>query len=132
VRALDEFVPLSGAPPRSAEGALIGVFAQFWSVSLPDDFLAVACAYGDAAFSGFIYLCGSRTLESYSARMGPLLEKNSTVPYSVLPSVGGALLWGITIEGDQLFLVPREGRGLDRLRVPPELARLHRHRLVFQ
>ncbi|MFI0990249.1 hypothetical protein [Streptomyces exfoliatus] len=29
------------------------------------------------------------------------------MPCSVLPSPGGALLWGHTIEGDRLFLVPQ-------------------------
>ncbi|MBR7831484.1 hypothetical protein KDK95_34665, partial [Actinospica sp. MGRD01-02] len=92
----------------AGEGVLIEAIGRFWSVSLPADFGDVAGAYGDTSISGYLYLCGSRTLESYAARMGPLLEKSSTVPYAVLPTPGGALLWGNTLDGDQLFLVPHE------------------------
>lgn len=108
MRSLDEFVPVLGSAPRQAEGALIEAIGQFWSVSLPADFVALVGAYGDASISGYLYLCGSRTLESYAAQMGPLLEESSTVPYSVLPTTAGALLWGNTLDGDQLFLVPHE------------------------
>ncbi|HTJ71521.1 MAG TPA: hypothetical protein VL551_28520 [Actinospica sp.] len=87
---------------------MIAAIGQFWSVTLPTDFADVAGTYGDTTISGYLYLCGPRTLESYAAQMGPLLEKSSTVPYTVLPTLGGALLWGNTLEGDQLFLVPHE------------------------
>jgi hypothetical protein len=108
MRALDEFAPVLGAPVRQADGALIEVIGQFWSVSLPSDYVEIIGAYGGTSISGYMYLCGSQTLESYAARMGPLLEKSRTVPYSVLPTEGGALLWGNTLEGDQLFLVPHD------------------------
>lgn len=104
----DEFVPVLGVAPRQSEGALIEAIGQSWSVSLPADFVDIAGAYGDTSISGYLYLCGSRKLESYAARMGPLLERSSKVPYAVLPTAGGALLWGNTLEGDQLFLVPHE------------------------
>ncbi|MBS2546608.1 hypothetical protein KGQ19_06985 [Catenulispora sp. NL8] len=94
--------------PRQNEAALIEAIGQFWAVSLPIDFVQVAGAYGDASISEYIYLCGSRTLESCAASMGPLLEQSSTVPHLILPTPDGALLWGNILEGDQLFLVPRE------------------------
>jgi hypothetical protein len=41
--------------------------------------------------------------------MRELLEAGKTVAFKILPSAGGVLLWGNTLEGDQLFLVPRTG-----------------------
>jgi hypothetical protein len=108
VRQLDEFVPVLGHPPHLAEGAAIEAIAQSWSVSLPADFVEVASAYGDASISEFLYLCGARTLESYAGKMGALLEQSRKVPHPVLPTAAGALLWGNTVEGDQLFLVQRD------------------------
>lgn len=48
---------------------------------------------------------------SYAERMGPRLERSPYVPGAVLPTAGGMLLWGNTIEGDQLFLVDRGTAG---------------------
>ncbi|QNA77585.1 hypothetical protein C8250_042660 [Streptomyces sp. So13.3] len=109
MRTVSDFVPLLGAPVRQEEGHLIEKIARSWSVTLPEDFVEVAGAYGDAAISEFIFLCGARTLQSYSDGMGRKLEQSSSVPHLVLPSADGALVWGNTSEGDQLFLVPRGG-----------------------
>ena len=108
VKTVSDFVPLLGKPVREAEGHLIEEVARSWSVTLPEDFIAIAGAYGDLSISEFIFFCGARELRAYAAGMGPLMEECSDVPHPVLPSAGGALLWGNTIEGDQLFLVRRE------------------------
>ncbi|MFD5884212.1 hypothetical protein [Streptomyces yangpuensis] len=109
MKAVSDFIPLLGAPVRQDEGHLIKEIASSWSVTLPEDFIAIAGAYGDAVVSDYIYFCGARTLRRYADGMGRQLEASRTVPHVVLPTPGGALVWGNTIEGDQLFLVPRGG-----------------------
>ncbi|MEU4091289.1 hypothetical protein [Streptomyces sp. NPDC026673] len=107
MKTIKDFVSVLGAPIRQAERPLIEDIASSWSVPLPDDFAEIAGAYGDVVISEFILLCGSRSLQPYSSQMGRLLAENPKVPHPVLPTPNGALLWGNTIEGDQLFLVPR-------------------------
>ncbi|MFD7258019.1 hypothetical protein [Streptomyces sp. NPDC059874] len=109
MKTISDFVPVLGLPVRQDEGHLIDEIASAWSVTLPEDFVEVAGAYGDAVISEYIYFCGARTLRRYADGMGRQLEASRTVPHTVLPTLGGALVWGNTIEGDQLFLVPREG-----------------------
>ncbi|WP_331721156.1 hypothetical protein [Streptomyces sp. NBC_00454] len=108
MKAVGEFARLLGAPVRSGEGELIEAIARNWSVEFPADFVEVAGAYGDTSISEYIYFCGARTLKEYANGMGRLLEESRTVPHLVLPTSGGALVWGNTIEGDQLFLVPHD------------------------
>ncbi|MCC9312511.1 hypothetical protein LN042_36595 [Kitasatospora sp. RB6PN24] len=108
MKTVSEFVPVLGAPVHASEAHLIRETATSWSVVFPEDFVEIAGAYGDGAISGYIYFCGARTLREYSERMGHLLEQSRSVPHVVLPTPGGALVWGNTVEGDQLFLVPRE------------------------
>lgn len=98
-----------GAPLRSDGSQMVRGVADNWDVTFPEDFVGIAGAYGDAAICDFIFFCGPRELVSYATGMGRLMEKSSAVPCPVLPSPGGALLWGNTIEGDQLFLVDRGG-----------------------
>ncbi|MCH0560969.1 hypothetical protein I3F55_30520 [Streptomyces sp. MUM 16J] len=104
--ALSSFL---GPPVRSGEEELIEAVGKEWGVQFPRDFVDAAGAYGDVAICGYIFLCGARALRSYADGMGRLLEDSPTVPHRVLPSPGGALVWGNTIEGDQLFLVDRGG-----------------------
>jgi hypothetical protein len=84
--------------------------AAEWGVQFPADFAEISAAYGDVVISDFIFFCGVRSIKSYAQQMGHLMEQSGTVPCSVLPAPGGALLWGNTIEGDQLFLIDR-GQG---------------------
>ncbi|MFK0174037.1 hypothetical protein ACIQU5_35225 [Streptomyces sp. NPDC090306] len=58
---------------------------------MPEDFFAIAGAYGDAVISDYIYLCGARTLRRYAQGMGRKLEASWTVPQTVLPTPGGVL-----------------------------------------
>jgi hypothetical protein len=108
MRTVADFERLLGAPTRPTEEGEIREIAQAWSVTFPPDFVEIAGAYGDSTISDYVFFCGARTLRSYAAGMGRKLEQTSTVPHLVLPSPKGALVWGNTIEGDQLFLVPRE------------------------
>lgn len=101
---------LLGPPVRAGDAMRLREIATDWGVQFPADFIEISGAYGDVMISDFIFLCGARELESYAQLMGRSMEESSTVPCPVLPSPGGALLWGNTIEGDQLFLVDR-GQG---------------------
>ncbi|MFI1280995.1 hypothetical protein ACH4U5_09580 [Streptomyces sp. NPDC020858] len=109
MKTISDFVPALGLPVRQDEGHLIEEIAPAWPVSLPEDFVAITGTHGDAAISDYIYCCGARTLRRYADGMGRRLEASRTVPHTVLPNPGGALVWGNTVEGDQLFLFPREG-----------------------
>ncbi|WP_406164077.1 hypothetical protein OG806_49405 [Streptomyces sp. NBC_00882] len=111
MKTISDFAPVLGLPVRQDEGHLIEEIASAWSVTLPADFVEIAGAYGDIVISDYIYFCGARTLREYADGMGRKLEASRAVPvpHTVLPTPGGALVWGNTIEGDQLFLVPRDG-----------------------
>jgi hypothetical protein len=104
-----DLVSLLGRPLRPSEGPLLAEIGREWGVAFPEDFVSIAGAYGDVVISGFIFFCGAREIRTYADLMGHLLEQSDAVPCRVLPSPGGALLWGNTIEGDQLFLVDRGG-----------------------
>ncbi|MER7845764.1 hypothetical protein ABTZ03_17660 [Kitasatospora sp. NPDC096077] len=111
MRTVGDFVPLLGPPVRTGEGPLVAQVGAAWSVTFPEDFVAIVGAYGDSAVAERLFLCGARSLRSYAALMGGVLEQSGPVPHRVLPAAGGALLWGNTIDGDQFFLVPRpDGR----------------------
>lgn len=103
-----DLAALLGPPVRSGEEDLLRQVADEWRVKFPQDFERIAGAYGDVAISEYIFFCGARMIRSYAERMGRLMEESSVVPHLVLPSPGGALIWGNTIEGDQLFLVERD------------------------
>ncbi|WP_369226289.1 hypothetical protein AB5J52_36570 [Streptomyces sp. R39] len=108
--AADILAPVLGPPPQRAAGTFQAPERE-WGVALPEEYADFGSAYGDATISDFIFVCGPRTLQSYAARMGPRMERSPFVPGEVLPTKGGMLLWGNTVEGDQLFLVDRgDGR----------------------
>jgi hypothetical protein len=105
MKTVSDFLPVLGEPIR-ADRRLVEELAREWEITLPQDFIDIAGAFGDASISGFIYFFGGGTLQEYAGLMGDLMEQCREVPHPVLPSLGGALLWGNTLEGDQLFLVP--------------------------
>jgi hypothetical protein len=111
MKTIEDFVPLLGRPVRDSDASALEQIGRSWGIALPADYLEIAGAYGDSVISDFIFFCGARTVETYAAQMGSLLEQSRTVPHLVLPSPGGALVWGNTIEGDQLFLVPHPNGG---------------------
>ncbi|MEV4558403.1 hypothetical protein AB0K51_15630 [Kitasatospora sp. NPDC049285] len=108
MRSVADFVEILGFPIRSDSEDVCSVGAG-WGIEFPSDFCEIAGAYGDATISEYIFFCGARRLEKYAMGMGRKLEQSRKVPELVLPSPGGALVWGNTLEGDQFFLVPRKG-----------------------
>ncbi|WP_369387245.1 hypothetical protein AB5J72_06190 [Streptomyces sp. CG1] len=107
-KIVDALLPLLGGPVRHGEEEQLREAEAEWGVQFPLAFVEVAGAYGDTVICDYIFLCGARKIRSYAERMGRRMEKSSTVPCRVLPSAQGVLLWGNTVEGDQLFLIPRE------------------------
>lgn len=110
MRSPRDFLPLLGPVSGESRSGEIREIGLRWGVELPDDFVQTMGLYGDLLISGYLYLRGANTLNSDTAqRMREILEAGRTVQYKILPSAGGVLLWGHTIEGDQLLLVPRPG-----------------------
>lgn len=108
---LGGLVPLLGRPVRHGEADRVARIGREWGVRFPSDFIEVAGAYGNTMIGGFIFLAGASSICPYAEEMGKGMDENPTVPCAVLPAPGGSLLWGNTIEGDQLFLRPRsDGR----------------------
>jgi hypothetical protein len=106
-----DLVPLLGSPVRPGEGPLLAAIGKEWGVSFPRDFVEISGIYGDVVICEYLLFCGGRSIRAYADLMAAAMEESKTVPCRVLPSPGGALLWGNTIEGDQLFLIDRgEGR----------------------
>lgn len=96
-----------GDPPGPA-GDVSSVLAE-WNVVPPAEYVEFANSYGDAMLDGFIFFAGAKTLAKLASGIGRDLEKSDSIPGDVLPTSGGMLLWGHTIDGDQLFLVRRNG-----------------------
>ena len=106
-RSAADFVAVLGSAPRSGDESALMEIGERWRVDLPADYVEVVGSYGDVLISEYIYLCGARNLESYAAGLGRMMEASETVGRPVLPSDNGVLLWGHTVEGDKMFLVPQ-------------------------
>jgi hypothetical protein len=102
--------PLLGPPPVRLSHSFEEV-EHGWGIRLPDSYKEIGAAYGDALISDFIFICGPKSLQKYETRMGRLLRDNPLIPGAILPDPNGMLLWGNTIEGDQLFLVDNGSSG---------------------
>ncbi|MFJ9776792.1 hypothetical protein ACIRVF_37105 [Kitasatospora sp. NPDC101157] len=83
MRTVGDFAPLLGAPVRDGGGPLVEAVAASWSVALPEDYVEIVGAYGDAAIAERLFLLGARNLRSYSAMTGGLLERSGAVPHRV-------------------------------------------------
>ncbi|MGW8762106.1 hypothetical protein ACWGN5_06335 [Streptomyces sp. NPDC055815] len=90
------------------EASSLSQVERDWHVELPDDVKAVSGLYGDTLIDDFLFVYGPRTMREKGEWMSRYVsERNSrTIVDPVLPSAGGMLYWGHTVEGDQLFLVP--------------------------
>jgi hypothetical protein len=101
---------LLGEPPNQPERSLDTV-REAMDVDLPDEYAAFALAYGDLAVDEYLLFYGPASLLRSAHQQGPTLERIAeglgASPHAVLPSPGGMLLWGATVEGDSLFLVDR-------------------------
>lgn len=100
------FRDILGDPLRSNDD-VAGVLAE-WNVAAPPAYIEFANGYGDAMLDGYIFFAGAKSLASLANGIGRDLEASDSVPGVVLPTRGGMLLWGHTVEGDQLFLVQRD------------------------
>jgi hypothetical protein len=94
-----------GDPPGPV-GDVSGVLAD-WNAAAPAEYVEFANNYGDAMLHGYIFFAGAKSLARLAHGIGRDLEASDSIPGDVLPTPGGMLLWGNTIEGDQLFLVQR-------------------------
>jgi hypothetical protein len=99
------FASVIGRPIHDGDSVRLRELGRTWGTEFPVDYLAVVGAYGDASISDYLSLLGAGRLESYAESMGRRLTAVEYVPHVILPSPGGALLWGNTVEGDQLCLV---------------------------
>ena len=101
---------LLGEPPNQPQRSLDTV-REALGVELPEEYAAFALAYGDLTVDEYLLFYGPASLVRCAHQQGPTLERIaqrlSASPHAVLPSPGGMLLWGATVEGDSLFLVNR-------------------------
>ncbi|MGW6859481.1 SMI1/KNR4 family protein [Streptomyces xanthophaeus] len=99
---------LLGPPvgPAGDGASVIEAVARDWGVALPSDYVATAATYGGVMISDYVYFCGAQDLRGYGEKWSRRLADSPSVPCPVLPSPGGALHWGHTVEGDRLFLIP--------------------------
>ncbi|OIK28116.1 SMI1/KNR4 family protein [Streptomyces malaysiense] len=104
--APDALIPLLGQPSQRNIDTF-ETLERKWGVAFPREYVEFGRSYGDSTISEFIFVCGPKTLESYAERMSSRMERNPFVPRDFLPTKDGMLLWGNTVEGDQLFLVDR-------------------------
>ncbi|MFD8576655.1 hypothetical protein ACFV1H_15185 [Streptomyces virginiae] len=104
-----QLVEILGPSPWREERSLAKV-EEGWAVRLPPEVHRVACSYGDALIDDFLFIYGPRTLKKKGVWMSDYVEGGGSrhIIKPVLPRPGGMLLWGHTIEGDRLFLVPKE------------------------
>ncbi|MFJ3975918.1 hypothetical protein [Streptomyces sp. NPDC090021] len=77
----------------------------------PDEYKEISACYGDALIDGFLYVYGPLKIAEKSEWMSDYVARGESrkIKHPVLPSEGGMLHWGHTIEGDKLFLTPRGG-----------------------
>jgi hypothetical protein len=112
VRGAEEFASVLGTPLRPGDVTELEALGTLWGVTLPHDFLEIASAYGDSTISGYLTFNGPRTLGFKGELFGPGLPDWNVLydrdGIAVLPTPGGMLLRGSTIEGDMLCLKRRE------------------------
>lgn len=88
------------------------ILEEVWQVSLPAEFHRVSAAYGDAMIDDYLFIYGPRVIQEKGEWMRDYVRRGESrvIVDPVLPDVGGMLMWGHTIDGDRLFLVP-QGEG---------------------
>jgi hypothetical protein len=112
VKGVDEFASVLGEPLRPADTTALEALGALWGVDLPRDFVRFLAAYGDSVISDYLTLYGPRTLGFGGEFFGPGLpdwsavDNEDSVP--ILPTAGGLLLCGSTVEGDMLCLKQAE------------------------
>lgn len=83
---------------------------QEWRVSLPAELHMIAGAYGDVMIDGFMFIYGPLVIREKGDWMRNYVKRGESrlIVDPVLPEPGGMLACGHTVEGDRLFLVPRD------------------------
>ncbi|MFG3001923.1 hypothetical protein [Streptomyces sp. NPDC048340] len=105
--AFSELSNILGPSPLSG-GLNLRRVEEAWGISLPQEVHRLTEAYGDVMIDDYLFNYGSQTLQSLGELMSEDVRNgDGLVDDPVLPEKGGMLLWGHTIEGDKLFLVPR-------------------------
>ncbi|WP_042419062.1 hypothetical protein [Streptacidiphilus anmyonensis] len=79
------------------------------SATVPDDARDFLNAYGGLMIEGFLAIHHPGALLDVHQDFGPQIIRNRRIPDPLLPSPGGMLIWGNTVDADQLFLVQRSG-----------------------
>ncbi|MCY0954110.1 hypothetical protein [Streptomyces sp. H27-S2] len=103
----NQLISILGPSPWAA-GRSIAEIERDWRVSLPVEFHRISAAYGDSLVDGYLFLYGPRTMREMGEWMSDYVKRGESkrIVDPVLPQPGGMLIWGHTIEGDRLFLVP--------------------------
>ena len=70
MKSVFEFAEILGSPVRHGEDAQLQEIGRSWGVELPGDYCAIAGAYGDVSISGFVFLCGVKSIQEYASGMG--------------------------------------------------------------
>ena len=103
---------LGEPPPRP--GRSLAEVEEALGVQLPGDYAAFALEYGDTTVDDYLFLYGPatlvRTAQQRGATLGRIAQRLGASPHTILPTAGGMLLWGSTVEGDALFLIDRGER----------------------
>ncbi|MFC8450245.1 SMI1/KNR4 family protein [Kitasatospora sp. NPDC057223] len=83
-----------------------------FGISLPGDYKGFISAYGPGQIGRFLTLLhpgsGEDSLSYLHKALAPSYRAlfPQKIPYPILPEKDGALLWGLTDEGDACFLIP--------------------------
>lgn len=107
---LDVLSRFFGLPAVVDSMSIIDGIQQDWQVEFDADYVRLCNSYGDLVVEDYLRIYGPKSLRERAVALGPTQEKiQSRIGRSqaaVLPSRGGALIWGSTVEGDVLYLVP--------------------------
>ncbi|BAU86163.1 hypothetical protein SLA_5282 [Streptomyces laurentii] len=81
-----------------------------WGLTLPSEVKAVSGTYGDTLIDDFLFIYGPSSMRDKGNWMSQYIQGGNSqeIVGPVLPIRGGMLYWGHTIDGDQLFLTPRD------------------------
>jgi hypothetical protein len=80
-----------------------------FQVEAPADVKEFLEAYGSVRIWGYLFIFAPSALVDAQKHFGPSISRRSIIPEPLLPEAGGMLLWGSTVDADQLFLVQRPG-----------------------
>src|SRR5690348_7931513 len=104
---------LLGAPNPQRQAS---VSAEIWreieedfSVELPDEVKRFLNSYGGIQVSEYISIFAPGAILDVHDIIGSSVTENPSIDEALLPTSGGMIIWGSTVNADQLFLVQRSG-----------------------